>query len=50
MHLAIETQGFDQGTIRRQSGGRRVDVVLGLAQKDAFYEYVLEQFRRDSAR
>jgi len=50
MRLAIETEGFDQGTIRESPGGRKVDVVLDFAQKEAFYEYVLEQFRRDAAR
>jgi purine nucleosidase len=49
MRLEIETEGYDQGTIRRGPGGRRVDVVLDFAQKDAFYEYLLEQFRREVA-
>jgi purine nucleosidase len=46
MKLEIETEGFDQGTIRQSPGGRQVDVVLNLAQKEAFHVYVLEQFRR----
>lgn len=49
MQLEVETEGYDQGTIRRRSGGRRVEVVLNFAQRDAFYDYLLEQFRRDSA-
>jgi purine nucleosidase len=48
MDLVIETEGYDQGTIRQNPSGRQVDVVLNLAEKEAFYEYVLEQFRRDS--
>jgi purine nucleosidase len=50
MNLEIETEGYDQGTIRQSPGGRQVDVVLNMADRDAFYEYVLEQFRRDFAR
>jgi purine nucleosidase len=46
MHLEVETEGYDQGTIRQRPSGREVKVVLGFAQKDAFYEYLLEQFRR----
>lgn len=48
MNLEIETEGYEQGTIRQSPSGRQVDVVLNLAQKEAFYEYVLEQFKRDS--
>jgi purine nucleosidase len=50
MELEVETLGFDQGTIRQSPGGRQVDVVLSFAQKDAFYAYLLEQFRRNRAR
>jgi len=49
MHLEVEIEGYDQGTLRKRPGGRQVEVVLGFAQKDAFYEYLLEQFRRDVA-
>jgi purine nucleosidase len=49
MHLEVEAEGYDQGTIRQNPGGRQVDVVLNFAQKDALYEYLLEQFRRSSA-
>jgi purine nucleosidase len=50
MKLEVETEGFDQGTIRQSPGGRQVEVVLGFVQKEAFYRYLLEQFRRDIAR
>jgi purine nucleosidase len=46
MDLAIETEGYEQGAIRQSPGGRQVDVVLKTPNKGAFYEYVLEQFRR----
>ena len=46
MELSIVTQGFDQGTLRRQNGGRSAEVVLNLADKEGFYDYVLAQFRR----
>jgi purine nucleosidase len=49
MELEIETLGFDQGTIRQSSGGRKVDVVLDFAQKNALYAYLLQQFRRSHA-
>lgn len=49
MHLEVETEGYDQGTIRQNPGGRQINVVLNFAQKNAFYEYLLEQFRRSSA-
>ncbi len=50
MRFSIENEGFDQGTIRKSPDGRCVDVVLDFAQKEAFYRYLLEQFRRDVAR
>lgn len=46
MELTIETQGFYQGTLRDQPGGRPADVVLNLADKPGFYRYVLSQFKR----
>lgn len=50
MELAIETEGYEQGTLRQSAGGRAVDVVLNMADEEAFYDYVLAQFRRDVAR
>lgn len=47
MTLVIETEGYDQGTIRESSEGRQVEVVFDIASKDAFYDYVLTQFRRN---
>jgi purine nucleosidase len=49
MNLEVETEGYDQGAIRQSAGGRRVEVVLNFADKDAFYDYVLEQFKRSYA-
>ena len=49
MNLAIETDGFEQGAISESAEGRQVEVVLDIADKDAFYDYVLEQFRRSFA-
>lgn len=49
MRLVIETEGYEQGTISESAGGRQVEVVLNLADKDAFYDYVLERFRRSYA-
>ncbi|MFQ6026032.1 MAG: nucleoside hydrolase [Dehalococcoidia bacterium] len=46
MELMIETQGFYQGTLRQQAGGRLADVVLNLADPKGFYQYVLTQFKR----
>ena len=45
--LGIVTQGYCQGTILNAGpGGRSVDVVLNIADKQGFYEYVLGQLRR----
>lgn len=41
--LAIITDGFYQGTLIPQQGGRNVDVILDITQPAAFYEYVLRQ-------
>ncbi len=49
MILVIETEGLHQGTINQSDDGRQVEVVLNINQKEAFYEYVLEQFRRSYA-
>jgi purine nucleosidase len=49
MKLEIVIEGYDQGAIRQSAGGRQVEVVLNIADKDVFYDYVLEQFRRSYA-
>ena len=49
MSLVIETDGYEQGAISESDSGRQVEVVLNLADKDAFYDYVLEQFKRSYA-
>ncbi|WP_223787377.1 nucleoside hydrolase [Marinicella meishanensis] len=46
MNLSIVTDGFMQGTIETTAGGRPVNVLLNLVQKQAFYQFVLQQFRR----
>jgi len=47
MHLKIEVEGYSQGAISQTKKGRQVEVVFNIAQKEAFYEYVLEQLRRN---
>ena len=47
MNLVIETEGLNQGAITQLNNGRLVDVVLNIRNKEAFYKYVLEQFRRN---
>lgn len=49
VNLVIETEGYEQGTINESATGRQVEVVFNLADKDAFYDYVLEQFKRSYA-
>lgn len=49
MQIAVETEGFDQGTIRKvKNGGREVTVAMGIKKKRKkdFYDYVLKQFKR----
>ena len=46
MNLAIANDGFEQGAISESVDGREVEVVLDFVDKDAFYDYVLEQFKR----
>jgi len=47
MKLTIITEGFSQGALRQSPDGRAIDVVLEIAQKEQFYDYVLGQFRRN---
>ncbi|NOY60425.1 MAG: hypothetical protein GXO75_16055, partial [Calditrichaeota bacterium] len=47
MRLIIITEGYDQGAMRQNPNGRSIDVVLNIAKKDQFYDYLLEQFKRD---
>jgi purine nucleosidase len=47
MELLVVTQGYSQGAMREAEGGREAAVVLDMAEKDSFYEYVLSQFKRD---
>jgi purine nucleosidase len=47
MELVVVTEGYHQGALREAEGGREADVVLDMADKDSFYEYVLGQFKRD---
>jgi purine nucleosidase len=47
MNLAIETEGFNQGTISQNENGRPVKTILDIDKKDVFYEYVLKQLRRN---
>lgn len=44
--LAIVTDGDQQGMLHRSDDGREAQVVLDLANPDAFYDYVLEQLAR----
>lgn len=47
MKLSIVTEDYWQGTlVPEPSNGRAVDVVMELTQPNAFYDYVLQQFRR----
>ena len=46
MQLSIRTEDYWQGTLEQVEGGREVNVRLALAYPDAFYEYVLGQFKR----
>ena len=48
MKLKIVTEGFSQGAIRQSPSGRSVHVVFNIAKKKQFYNYILEQFKRDS--
>ncbi|RLA69301.1 MAG: hypothetical protein DRG24_08695 [Epsilonproteobacteria bacterium] len=47
MELNITTDGYEQGTIFQNPGGRHVSVILNLDDKEGFYTYVLNQFERD---
>jgi purine nucleosidase len=46
MRLEIVTQGYYQGTILENAGGREVQVVMDFADLQGFYDYVLAQLRR----
>lgn len=46
MKLKVVTTGYSQGAIRQSLDGRPVDVVFNITQRERFYDYVLEQFRR----
>ncbi len=48
--LSIVTDGYEQGTIKRDSNGKTVYVVFNMADKQGFYSYVLNQFRRNYAK
>jgi purine nucleosidase len=47
MKLKIETEGYWQGTISESTDGRSVSVVLNIADKNGFYNYVLNQAKRN---
>lgn len=48
LRLAIETEGYWQGTIRRgDATDRAVNVVMKMKDPDRFYAYVLKQLRRN---
>ncbi len=46
MQLSIRTEDYWQGTLEQVEGGREVNVLLAPTDPDAFYEYVLGQFKR----
>jgi len=46
-NLSIITDGYNQGATVRDSGGRTVYVVFDMADKEGFYSYVLNQFKRN---
>jgi purine nucleosidase len=48
--LSIVTDGYEQGTLKRDSGGKTIYVVFNMADKQGFYSYVLNQFRRNYAK
>jgi len=47
MKLSIVREGFEQGSMIRDENGRTANVVLDVADKEAFYEYVLAQLRKN---
>ena len=47
MNLTIETEGYWQGTVSQSQNGRAASVVLNIADKDGFYDYVLKQLKRN---
>lgn len=47
LKLEVVTEGFLQGTIRPSVNGRKAKVVLKIKDKTAFYNYVLNQLRRN---
>jgi len=47
MKLIVVTEGYSQGALREEDEGRSVEGVFNMADKDAFYEYVLGQFKRN---
>jgi purine nucleosidase len=47
MRLAIETEGYMQGSITRNANGREASVILNIKDKNAFYDYVIAQLRRN---
>ncbi len=48
--LSIVTEGYEQGTVKRDSSGKTVYVVFNMSDKNGFYSYVLNQFRRNYAK
>lgn len=44
--LAIVTDGYYQGTLIAQDGGREVDVILDITEPAAFYQYILAKLNR----
>ncbi|WP_045221535.1 nucleoside hydrolase [Desulfonatronum thioautotrophicum] len=47
MTFRVETEGFMQGALVQDPEGRRLDVVLNIKDKDAFYEYVLNRLKQN---
>ena len=46
-NLSIVTEGYYQGSAERDSGGRPVYVVFDMADKEGFYSYTLNHFKRN---
>ncbi|MFZ4481441.1 MAG: nucleoside hydrolase [Rhodoferax sp.] len=47
MRLVIETEGYMQGSITQNANGRQASVILNIKDKNAFYDYVIAQLRRN---
>jgi len=47
LKLNVITGGFNQGALKINPNGRLVNVIFNIQQKERFYEYVLEQFKRN---